>query len=266
MKHPSIFLSLGALVIILSCNNQPGRQPNVILIMTDDQGYGDLACHGNPWIQTPELDKLYAESVRFTDFHVGTTCAPTRSGLLTGRNCNEVGVWHTIIGRNFLREGERTIADILGENGYTTGIFGKWHLGDNYPYLPENRGFDVSLIHGGGGVGQTPDYWNNDYFDDTYFRNGKPEKFEGYCTDIWFAEALRFIESKKNEPFFCYLTPNAPHGPFHVPQRYIDMYSDNPDVVNPNFYGMITNIDKNIGLLRSKLRELGIEENTILYK
>ena len=131
MKHPSIFLSLGALVIILSCNNQPGRQPNVILIMTDDQGYGDLACHGNPWIQTPELDKLYAESVLFTDFHVGTTCAPTRSGLLTGRNCNEVGVWHTIIGRNFLREGERTIADILGENGYTTGIFGKWHPGYN---------------------------------------------------------------------------------------------------------------------------------------
>ena len=136
--------------------------------MTDDQGYGDLACHGNPWIKTPEMDKLYQQSVRLTDFHVGTTCAPTRSGLMTGRNCNEVGVWHTIIGRNFLRQGEVTIANILKDNGYRTGIFGKWHLGDNFPYRPEDRGFEEALIHGGGGVGQTPDYWNNDYFDDTY--------------------------------------------------------------------------------------------------
>ena len=264
MKYRSIFLCLFIVNLFWSCDSEPARQPNVILIMTDDQGYGDLACHGNPWIKTPELDKLHSQSVRFTDFHVGTTCAPTRSGLLTGRNCNEVGVWHTIIGRNFLREGEVTVADILGENGYTTGIFGKWHLGDNYPYLPENRGFDVSVIHGGGGVGQTPDYWNNDYFDDTYFRNGRPEKFEGYCTDIWFNEALNFIESKKDNPFFCYIAPNAPHGPFHVPQKYIDMYSDNPDIVNPNFYGMITNIDENLGLLRSKLAEWDIEDNTIL--
>ena len=264
MNHRYFFLNLLALIILWSCKNDPVQQPNVILIMTDDQGYGDLACHGNPWIKTPELDKLHSQSVRFTDFHVGTTCAPTRSGLMTGRNCNEVGVWHTIIGRNFLREGEITIADILGENGYSTAIFGKWHLGDNYPYLPENRGFDVSVIHGGGGVGQTPDYWNNDYFDDTYFRNGKPEKFEGYCTDIWFSEALNFIESKKDSPFFCYLAPNAPHGPFHVPQKYIDMYADNPDIVNPNFYGMITNIDENLGILRYKLKEWDIEDNTIL--
>ncbi len=240
------------------------NMPNVILIMTDDQGYGDLACHGNPWIKTPEMDILYQQSVRLTDFHVGTTCAPTRSGLMTGRNCNEVGVWHTIIGRNFLRQGEVTIADILKENGYRTGIFGKWHLGDNYPYRPEHRGFEEALIHGGGGVGQTPDYWNNDYFDDTYFRNGKPEKFEGYCTDIWFSEALKFIESRKDESFFCYIAPNAPHGPFHVPQKYIDMYKDNEDIPNPNFYGMITNIDDNLGVLRNKLEQWNIADNTIL--
>lgn len=232
--------------------------------MTDDQGYGDLACHGNPWIKTPEMDKLYAQSVRLTDFHVGTTCAPTRSGLMTGRNCNEVGVWHTIIGRNFLRQGEVTIADILKENGYRTGMFGKWHLGDNYPYRPQDRGFEETVIHGGGGVGQTPDYWNNDYFDDTYFRNGTPEKFKGYCTDIWFDEALKFIESKKEEPFFCYIATNAPHGPFHVPQKYIDMYSGVEDIPNPNFYGMITNADENLGLLRQKLKEWEIDENTIL--
>lgn len=259
MRITSVLIFL--LILAAGCARQ---KPNIILIMTDDQGYGDLACHGNPWIKTPEMDKLYEQSVRLTDFHVGTTCAPTRSGLLTGRNCNEVGVWHTIIGRNFLRQGEVTIADILSKNGYQTGIFGKWHLGDNYPYRPEDRGFSEALIHGGGGVGQTPDYWNNDYFDDTYFRNGVPEKFEGYCTDVWFDEALKFIEQQKDAPFFCYIATNAPHGPFHVPQKYIDMYKDNSEIPNPNFFGMITNVDDNLGMLRQKLSEWEIDENTIL--
>ena len=263
----NILFTLLTAALFFKCSvnpESPEKKPNVILIMTDDQGYGDLACHGNPWIKTPEMDKLHSQSVRLTDFHVGTTCAPTRSGLMTGRNCNEVGVWHTIIGRNFLRQGEVTIADILREKGYRTGIFGKWHLGDNYPYRPEDRGFEEALIHGGGGVGQTPDYWNNDYFDDTYFRNGVPEKFEGYCTDIWFDEALRFIETKKEESFFCYIAPNAPHGPFHVPQKYIDMYKEIDDIPNPNFYGMITNIDENLGILRERLKEWSIDKNTIL--
>lgn len=232
--------------------------------MTDDQGYGDLGSHGNPWIKTPEMDKLHEQSVRLTDFHVGTTCAPTRSGLMTGRNCNEVGVWHTIIGRNFLRQGEVTIAEMLQKNGYATGMYGKWHLGDNFPYRPQDRGFDETVYHGGGGVGQTPDYWNNDYFDDTYFRNGKPEKFKGYCTDVWFDEALNFIKSKKDKPFFCYIATNAPHGPFHVPQQYIDLYQGIEQIPNKNFYGMITNIDDNLGKLRQKLEEWQLDKNTIL--
>ena len=98
---------------------------------------------------------------------------------------------------------------MLKTNGYETAIFGKWHLGDNFPYLPNQRGFVTSVIHGGGGVGQTPDYWNNDYFDDTYFRNGKPEKFQGYSTDIWFDEAISFIEKNQTKPFFCYISTNA---------------------------------------------------------
>ena len=254
-------------VLGMSCERtkqEPPAKPNIILLLTDDQGYGDMACNGNPWIKTPEMDKLHDQSVRLTDFHVGTTCAPTRSGLMTGRNCNEVGVWHTIMGRNFLRQGEVTLAGILKDNGYRTAMFGKWHLGDNYPCRPEDRGFEHALIHGGGGVGQTPDYWNNDYFDDTYFRDGVPEKFTGYCTDIWFDEALKFIEKNKKGPFFCYLATNAPHGPYHVAQKYIDMYSDNDSIPNPNFYGMITNLDENLGKLRIKLREWGIEKNTIL--
>ena len=251
-------------LLVLPLSALVAQKPNVIFILTDDQGYGDLACHGNPWIKTPNLDKLHAESVRFTNFHVGTTCAPSRSGLMTGKYCNKVGVWHTVNGREILREGETTLAEKMKTAGYKTGIFGKWHLGDNYPFRPQDRGFDEVLIHGGGGVGQQPDYWENDYFDDTYFHNGKPQKYKGYCTDVWFSEALKFIKANKNKPFFCYLPTNAPHGPYNIADKYSNPYKNNPNIPNPNFYGMITNIDENIGRLREELKKMGIDKNTIL--
>ncbi|NND32650.1 MAG: arylsulfatase [Saprospiraceae bacterium] len=265
-------LVCGGIISLNSCGDVPAeaswasKAPNIILIITDDQGYGDLGRHGNEIIQTPNLDRLHDQSVRFTNFHVGTTCAPTRAGLMSGMNCNRVGAWHTILGRSFLSARFPALPSALKESGYTTGIFGKWHLGDNYPFRPQDRGFDEVLIHGGGGVGQTPDYWNNDYFDDTYFRNGVPEKQEGYCTDVWFDEAIKFIEAKTemDQPFFCYLSTNAPHGPFHVPQQFIDLYKDNSEVPNPNFYGMITNIDENIGKLEKTLERLDLNKSTIL--
>ncbi len=238
--------------------------PNVVLVMTDDQGYGDLACHGNPMIRTPNLDRLHAESVRLTDFHVSPLCTPTRAGLMTGQNPVRLGAWGTTWGRSLPHRDAITIADVFAESGYATGCFGKWHLGDNYPFRPQDRGFREVLIHGGGGVGQTPDYWGNDYFDDTYFHNGKPERFQGYCTDVWFDAALRFIEANRGRPFFAYVPTNAPHGPFNVAEKYSKLYRDNPDVPNAAFYGMITNIDENIGRLVEELDELGIAENTIL--
>ncbi len=158
------------------------EKPNVVFIITDDQGYGDLGCHGNPVIQTPHMDQLHSESSVLDDYHVAPTCSPTRAALLTGHWTNRTGVWHTIMGRSMLRSNEVTIAQILKDNGYTTGMFGKWHLGDNYPYRPHDRGFDLAYYHGGGGVGQTPDYWNNSYFDGNYFRNGKSEPAKGFCT------------------------------------------------------------------------------------
>jgi len=246
------------------------QQPNIVLVITDDQGYGDVAAHGNPVIQTPALDKLHSESIRLTDFHVNPTCAPTRAALMTGRNKNRVGVWHTIVGRSFLREGETTMAEVLQQNGYTTGLFGKWHLGDHYPYLPQDRGFEEVVMHGGGGVTQTPDYWNNDYFDDTYWHNGVPKKFEGYCTDVWFQEAMRFMEqsAQSEQPFFCYIATNAPHNPFNVSDEYYSKYvgangTPKEGVPNPNFYGMITNIDDNMARLDAFLREKGLFENTL---
>ena len=239
------------------------ERPNVILIMTDDQGYGDLGCHGNIHIRTPNLDRLYAQSIRLTDFHVGTTCSPTRAALMTGKHCNRVGVWHTIGGRSQLALGHKTMGDIFSESGYETAMIGKWHLGDSYPFRPQDRGFQDVFYHGGGGVWQGPDFWDNDYFDDTYFTNNGVEKTTGYCTDVWFDKAIEFISRKRNKPFFTYLATNAPHGPFHVDSSYIKPYLGIQGV-NPNFYGMITNIDDNIGRLMTSIADLGIEENTIV--
>jgi arylsulfatase A-like enzyme len=240
------------------------KRPNVILIMTDDQGYGDLACHGNTILKTPNMDKLHSESVRFTNFHVSPTCAPTRGALMTGLYTNRTGVWHTIGGRSLLRKDKVTIADVFRENEYHTAIFGKWHLGDNYPFRPQDRGFQEVLIHGAGGVGQTPDFFDNDYYNDTYIHNGKLEEYKGYCTDIWFEKAIKYIEKQKDNPFFCYISTNAPHSPFYVDNKYSEPYEGIKNVPSKEFYGMITNVDDNIGILTKKLKELGIEDNTIL--
>ncbi len=239
---------------------------NIVFVLTDDQGYGDLGCTGNPWLQTPKIDAFYEDSVRMCNYHVGPTCAPTRSGLMTGHYANSTGVWHTIGGRSLLREDEWTIASALGEQGYRTGIFGKWHLGDSYPYRPEDRGFQEVVVHGGGGISQTPDYWGNDYFDDTYRTNDGYHKFEGYCTDVFFREAKKFIKEShdRDESFFCYLATNAPHIPYNVEDKYADLYRGKVQEDRARFYGMITNIDDNFGELNDYIKELGLEDNTIV--
>ncbi len=239
--------------------------PNVILIITDDQGYGDLGCHGNPILKTPHLDRLHAESVRLTDYHVAPTCSPTRAALQTGRWTNRTGVWHTIMGRSMLREDEVTIGEVFRRAGYATGMFGKWHLGDNHPCRPEDRGYTEVMRHGGGGVGQTPDFWDNAYFDGAYFHNSEPEPVEGFCTEVWFDYAKRFIRAQKREgrPFFAYLSTNAPHGPMHAPIEASEPYREEP-VTLANFHGMIADIDANVGRLRAFLEVEGLAENTIL--
>lgn len=241
------------------------QKPNIIFIIADDLGYGDLSCHGNPIMQTPNIDRLHAQSIRLTNYHTGTTCSPTRAALMTGRHYDNIGVWHTIINRSHLRPGIKTLPEMLSDNGYHTALFGKWHLGDNKPMRPQDRGFQYTLLHGGGGVGQTPDHWGNDYFDDVYLRNGVPEKFEGYCTDIWFSEATQYIErqSKTGQPFFCYIALNAPHQPHRAPQKNTEKYLNNPSVVDPVFYGMIANIDDNMNRLLARLDDLNLSQNTI---
>jgi len=243
--------------------------PNIILIMTDDQGYGDLACHGNPIIQTPHLDKLHSESVRFTDFHVSPTCAPTRSALMTGRHEFKNGVTHTILERERLTLNAVTLPQVLTAAGYSTGIFGKWHLGDERDRWPDRRGFQEMFIHGAGGIGQTypgtcGDAPGNRYFDPVILHNGRFEKTSGYCTDVFFSQALQWIESQRDKPFFAYITPNAPHGPLVVADEWVEPYRGKVPEDVAKFYGMIANIDVNVGKLRARLDELKLTRDTLL--
>ena len=249
----------------------PARRPNIILVMTDDQGYGDLAVHGNPIIQTPHLDRFARQSRRFTDFHVSPTCAPTRSALLTGRHEFKNGVTHTIQERERMTLKATTLAQVLKQAGYATGIFGKWHLGDEAPYQPEKRGFDETFIHGAGGIGQTypgscGDAPGNKYFDPAILHNGRFVKTRGYCTDIFFSRGIEWMDEKLDAgtPFFAMITPNAPHGPLIVPEEYEARYTGKVPENVAKFYGMITNIDDNFGRLLGKLDEWGIADNTLL--
>ncbi len=190
------------------------QRPNVVLVVTDDQGYGDIGAHGHPVLKTPALDGLYGESLRLTRFHVDPTGAPTRAALMTGRYSSRTGVWHSMMGRSLLRADETTVADVFRAAGYRTGVFGKWHLGDNYPYRAMDRGFDESLVHGGGGIAHTPDYWGNTYFDPVLCHNGTWRKYRGDCTDVFFGAAMRFIEADRQRPFFAYIPVNVPAAPF----------------------------------------------------
>lgn len=264
-KFPSILIrvliaSITAIVALPSHANPP----NVVFVITDDQGYGDLGFTGNPIIKTRHLDKLAGESVWLEDFHVAPSCSPTRSSMLTGRWTNRTGVWHTFFARAMMYEDEITIADHFQAAGYATGMFGKWHLGDHYPYRPQDRGFDVTYCIRGGATGVTADYWDNDYFDDHHFRNGKATPSSGYSTDVFFTEGIRFIKEQvaRKKPFFAWIATTAPHKPWVCPPKYSKLYPNEPKNAAA-FYGMVTNIDENIGRLRVSLKELGVADNTI---
>lgn len=274
------------LLFTINASSQSHPRPNIILIMTDDQGYGDFGFTGNPHVRTPHLDQLANESIQLNNYYVSPVCAPTRSSLLTGRYSLRTGVHDTYNGGAIMATEEITIAELLKDSGYTTGIFGKWHLGDNYPSRPGDQGFEESLIHLSGGMGQVGDittYFQGDssYFNPILWHNGKQEKYDGYCTDIFTSEAIRFMDRSKNTPFFCYLSFNAPHTPLQVPQKYLDMYADidpakgfmehypeldemsqQDKAAARRVYAMETNIDDNIGKVLGALKEWNLEENT----
>ena len=241
------------------------RRPNIVLILTDDQGYGDLGCHGNDKLKTPHLDRLASQSVEFTRFHVSPVCAPTRASLLTGRYNYRTGAIDTYLGRAMMYTEEVTLAEMLGAAGYRTGIFGKWHLGDNYPLRAIDQGFQQALVHNGGGIGQPADPPGNSYFDPVLQLDGKATRGKGYCTDIFTNAAIQFIEKHRGEPFFAYLATNTPHSPLQIGDQYVAPYKAmGLDDKTARVYGMISNIDDNVGRLLAKLDELKLADETIV--
>jgi arylsulfatase A-like enzyme len=258
-------VSLVSLVSLILGATLPDQSPSIIIVITDDQGYGDLACHTNPHIRTPNLDRLAEESLEHTHFYVSPVCAPTRASLMTGRYNYRTGVVDTYLGRAMMYPEEITLAELLSSAGYKTGIFGKWHLGDNYPLRAMDQGFHESLVHRGGGIGQPSDPPGNRYFNPILMRNGADVSSEGYCTDIFFRAAEAFIKKYQDRPFFAYIATNAPHTPLQVSETLVRPYLEvGLDETTARVYGMITNIDENMGKLMARLDGWGLRENTIL--
>ena len=250
----------------------PGK-PNIIIVMPDDLAYGDYGCMGNPVLKTPSVDGFRKESLMLTHFHVSPTCAPTRAALLSGRHEFKCGVTHTILERERMSLDTITMPQVLKTAGYSTGIFGKWHLGDEEAYRPESRGFDEVYIHGGGGIGQTfqgscGDAPGNTNINPTLFHNGTFVKTTGYCTDLFFEQSFKWMDAQRqtDQPFFAYISLNAAHGPHVVPDEYCTNYA-NKEGINKRlvpYLGMVENIDTNFGKLLAKLKEWDIEDNTLL--
>jgi arylsulfatase A-like enzyme len=242
----------------------PSPPPNIILVLTDDQGYGDIGLHGNDKIRTPHLDRFAGEGIEFTRFYVSPVCSPTRASLMTGRYYYRSGVIHTSRGAAKMHGEETTIAELLKRAGYRTGIFGKWHLGDSFPMRPIDQGFDEALVHKSGGITQGPDRPNS-YFDPLLWENGKPVRRKGYCTDVFFDAALDFIWRNRARPFFAYIPTNAPHTPLEVADKDAAPYrAMGLDDTTARVYAMVENIDQNFGRLIGKLDELDLRRNTIM--
>jgi arylsulfatase len=237
-------------------------RPNVVILLTDDQGYGDFSCHGNPVLKTPNLDRLHNQSVRLTDFHVAPMCTPTRGQLLTGMDALRNGATSVSAGRSFIRRGIPMLPEIYRAAGYRTAMFGKWHLGDSYPNLPHYRGFEDAVYHLGWGITSMADTWQNDLFDGRFFHNGTLKTYKGYCTDVWFDLSITWMKERAaaKEPFLLYLPTNAPHAPHWVPDKYKKLYEGKGPAA---FFGMLANIDENLGRLDQALIDAGVRDNTI---
>ncbi len=269
---------LTTLLCLVACSpliaeSLKGSRPNIVFVLTDDQGMGDLSCMGNTLLKTPNIDAFHEKSSRFTEFQVSPTCTPTRAALMSGRHPFEVGVTHTILSRERLALDVVTFPQALGQAGYKNGIFGKWHLGDEgEEYLPNNRGFHEVFIHGAGGLGQEQfgDFIGNaeaKYFDNILLHNDEVVKTEGFCTDVFFKAALRWMKEQidAEQPYFTYLSLNAPHGPFYAPKKNLKRFKDMGLTANAAArYGMIENIDENFGHLMEKLEEWNQLENTLV--
>jgi arylsulfatase len=263
MRFSVALFALSLPVSAASAIDSP-RKPNVLIVMTDDQGFGDFSFTGNPVMKTPNLDAFARQSVRLTDFHVAPMCSPTRGQLMTGLAALRNGATSVTAGRTFLRPNLPTMPGVFARAGYRTGIFGKWHLGDHYPHRPMDRGFKESVYHlGWGQLLSTPEFdWP--LIDGRYFHNGVEKRYEGHCTDFWFDSAMAWMKKckEKGEPFFCYLPTNAPHGPWIDLEKYIAPYRKKN--LPAGFFGMIAHVDMRFGDLEKFLSQQGLRDDTIV--
>lgn len=279
LKQHSLMLSVMFTLLLISffstaeqTSKLANSRPNIIFVLTDDQGMGDLSGTGNPIVKTPNIDQFANQSTRFTDFQVSPTCAPSRAAMMSGRPPFEVGVTHTILQRERMALDVVTMPQALQKAGYTTGLFGKWHLGDEEEYLPQSRGFDEVLMHGGGGIGQYKfgDFkpnTENPYFDNVLLHNDTIVQTEGFCTDVFFDGALGWIKEQHEEkkPFFAYISLNAPHGPMYAPDKYKKRFLEQGiDESSAARYGMIENVDDNFGNMMKTLKQWNALENTLV--
>ncbi|KRP37226.1 MAG: hypothetical protein ABS34_03795 [Opitutaceae bacterium BACL24 MAG-120322-bin51] len=232
------------------------EQPNILFILTDDQGYGDLEAHGHPYLQTPHTNRLREESVRFDNFYVSPSCSPTRAALLTGQHEFRNAVTHTLQPREHLFKDAVTLPQLLKTAGYTTGFIGKWHLGDGPGYNPEHRGFDWCATNPMG---------PRKHFDPEMIRNGVRTQRKGFREDLFFDEAMTFIEEAGDQPFFCYLATYSPHTPLAAPESYIAPFrAAGLNDTHATYLAMIENLDTNVGRMLDFLEAKGLDENTII--
>jgi arylsulfatase A-like enzyme len=257
-------LAAGLILLSAGIARAATAVPNIVIVLVDDAGLGDWGVHGHPFLQTPAIDRLHHESIRLTDFHVAPMCTPTRGQLLTGLDAVRNGATSVTGGRSFLRVGLSTLPEMLARAGYRTGIFGKWHLGDNYPHRPIDRGFQDSVWVKGWGFTSAPEF-SNSLFDGRCYRGDQETRFKGYITDFCFDEAMAWMKQRqaRAEPFFCYVPLHAAHSPHQVPEKYSAPYREKAGGA-AGFFGMLASVDENIGRLESFLRSSGLRENTIL--
>ncbi len=263
-------LKLICLFVILylsftSQNSYAQKRPNILLIMTDDQGIGDIGLHGNNILKTPNMDAIARQGAEFKQFIVNFNCSPTRASMLTGRDNYRTGVVGVTETSHLMKSTEVTLAKVLSDAGYRTGIFGKWHLGDSYPMRPSDKGFQETLIHKGGGIGQASDPPGNSYYNPILEQNNVQKAFQGYCDDIFADATINFMDKNRDKPFFAFYATNLPHFPLTVSDKWADPFRKmGLHELNARTYGMIANVDANIGRLLAKLKELGIDDNTII--
>lgn len=264
--NPRIFLILFISISGLQIGHVYARKrPNILLIMTDDQGIGDIGLHGNNILKTPNMDAIARQGAEFKQFIVNFNCSPTRASMLTGRDNYRTGVVGVTETSHLMKSTEVTLAKVLSDAGYRTGIFGKWHLGDSYPMRPSDKGFQETLIHKGGGIGQASDPPGNSYYNPVLEQNNVQKAFQGYCDDIFADATINFMDKNRDKPFFAFYATNLPHFPLTVSDKWADPFRKmGLHELNARTYGMIANVDANIGRLLAKLKELGIEDNTIV--